>query len=164
MSKTFSTDDVVDLARRDPFFRPAAAKQLVSHVTPQSGEPLPKPTSLSGYFPWPPTVNTYYRHVGHKTLISKRGREYRKAVVAQLTGAVPMQGRLQIVVFTFPPDLRTRDLDNLTKGLFDSLKHGKAIKDDSQFKRIVLEERELYRPEGRVWVEITPLPEAHRGG
>ena len=29
--------------------------------------------------PWPPTVNTYWRNFGGRTIVSAKGRSYRKA-------------------------------------------------------------------------------------
>lgn len=84
--------------------------------------------------PWPPSANTYYRRVGAKTLISAAGREY-KAAVAKLCAAARIprhDGRLAVVVEAFPPDRRRRDLDNMLKGVLDSLTHGGAWEDDSQ--------------------------------
>ena len=34
--------------------------------------------------PWPPTVNTYWRNFNGRTIISAKGREYRKAVADQV--------------------------------------------------------------------------------
>ena len=41
-------------------------------------------TILQLTLPWPPTVNTYYRNVNGKTLISEKGRQYRAAVADQV--------------------------------------------------------------------------------
>lgn len=60
--------------------------------------------------PWPPTVNTYYRHVGHKVLISAAGRAYRESVAAVVRAAKPRTGLLKLTIHFRPPDRRTRDL------------------------------------------------------
>lgn len=90
--------------------------------------------------PYPPTVNTYWRHVGRKVLISRKGREYRDTVgVLLMANRVRCQaGRLCVEVDVYPPDERTRDLDNILKALLDSLGHGRAYDDDSQIDQIVL--------------------------
>src|SRR5688500_18754302 len=84
--------------------------------------------------PFPPSVNHYYRHIGHCTLISKRGRLYREAVVTQLAAMKlePLLGLLSLVIELYPPDRRRRDVDNSQKSLLDSLAHGGAYRDDSQ--------------------------------
>lgn len=82
---------------------------------------------------WPPTVNTYWRRVGNRTLISRRGREYRKDVVAALRGLQGLgHARLAVRIEAYPPDKRRRDLDNITKSLLDSLAHAGAYADDEQ--------------------------------
>ena len=117
--------------------------------------------------PYPPTVNTYWRHVIRSNkqgkpipivLISKRGRAYKKTVALLLAVAKvrPLCGALKVCVKFYPPDKRKRDLDNCFKGLFDSLIPF-AYKDDSQIKKIVAEMLEPIKG-GRVIIEITKLP------
>ena len=93
---------------------------------------------LSLTLPWPPTVNTYYRHVvvnrAPRTLISDAGRRYRESVKAQVAGQVEnaLQSDLRVSVEAWFPDRRRRDLDNLLKSLLDSLTHAGVWQDDSQ--------------------------------
>ena len=90
---------------------------------------------LTVTLPWPPTVNTYYRNLNGKTLISAKGREYRKAVAEQVRIQVAKMGyagRLGVLVEAYPPDKRSRDLDNILKSLLDSLTKAGVWADDSQ--------------------------------
>lgn len=89
--------------------------------------------------PWPPTVNTYYRHVpigrAVRSMISKRGREYRAAVAAivlESRAAKRLAGRLQVAIDAHVPDKRARDLDNALKGLLDACTHAGVWVDDEQ--------------------------------
>lgn len=84
--------------------------------------------------PYPPSVNTYWRNVKGKTLISEKGRKYRETVKRELGGLFPgpMTGRISIMINACMPDNRARDLDNLSKATFDSLTHAGAWLDDSQ--------------------------------
>ena len=85
--------------------------------------------------PWPPSVNTYYRNVNGKTLISAKGREYRAAVADQVLiqrGGKLLTGRLSVAIVAHVPDKRRRDLDNLLKSTLDSLTHAGCWIDDSQ--------------------------------
>ncbi|MBM4020096.1 MAG: RusA family crossover junction endodeoxyribonuclease [Planctomycetes bacterium] len=84
--------------------------------------------------PLPPTLNTYYRHVGPRVLISREGRRFRETVAGVLAahGVRPMAGRLALAVLVRPPDRRRRDLDNVQKALLDALEKGGAYGDDSQ--------------------------------
>lgn len=96
--------------------------------------------------PYPPSLNSYYRHVGGKVLISKLGRAYRERV-EQLAVLDDVQNKfnktnLQVVITLYPPDNRKRDIDNVLKCLFDSMTHAKIWKDDSQVKRLFIEKNE----------------------
>ena len=108
--------------------------------------------------PYPPSVNHYWRRVGLRTLISREGRRYRRAVVALLTAmrAQPMRGELVVRVKVFPPDGRRRDLDNVQKALLDALEHGNAFYDDGQITRLEVERAGVV-PDGKVIVEIAPV-------
>ena len=89
--------------------------------------------------PFPPSVNHYYRRVGPRTLISREGREYRRAICGLLAPGSgngirkpPAGGRIALAMDAFPPDRRRRDLDNLLKCTQDSLAHAGVFEDDSQ--------------------------------
>lgn len=116
--------------------------------------------ALSAEFdlPWPPSVNRYYRHVGHNVLISREGRKYRMMTVSRLGGLYPkLEGALSFVAECYPPDRRRRDLDNLLKSLQDSIVHAGIMADDSQIKVLHLEMKDPI-PEGLVHVHIETLP------
>lgn len=125
--------------------------------------------ALSFTLPWPPSANTYWRHIilGGKfkkarahTLLSERGRDYRVAALASIRQQnVPrgaLRGRLAIEVMAYPPDKRTRDLDNLWKGMLDSLKHAGVITDDGDFDRETIE-RGPVRPGGLLELRVSEL-------
>lgn len=83
--------------------------------------------------PWPPTMNTYWRNWNGRTVISKAGREYRQAVVDQVSiqgGAKNFTGKLRVVIKAYRPDRRKRDLDNLLKASLDALTHAGVWSDD----------------------------------
>ena len=83
--------------------------------------------------PFPPSVNTYWRRVNGKTLISAKGRAY-AAQVAWMTrrsARFPAGIRAAVVVEAFMPDRRMRDLDNLFKSLLDALVKAGVLVDDS---------------------------------
>lgn len=77
------------------------------------------------HLPWPPSNNTYYRHVGHRTLLSRKAHAYRKTVLGMLKDRVlpEFTGEIELYAEFYPPDKRKRDLDNLLKGLQDTLQH-----------------------------------------
>ena len=65
--------------------------------------------------PYPPTVNTYWRRVGNKTILSAKARDYRREVWDSLRfRSLPtLTGDVELVITFYPPDRRKRDLDNL---------------------------------------------------
>lgn len=85
--------------------------------------------------PFPPTVNTYWRRVGNKTLLSAHARQYHKDCAYFLAGSVkpidyPVMAHVEFVL----PDRRKRDLDNYAKALFDTLVKNNTLLDDSLIK------------------------------
>ena len=110
--------------------------------------------------PYPPTMNTYWRHVGYRTLISREGRTFRRNVCALLGGGrrgPPTSGRLALAMDAFPPDRRRRDLDNLPKSVLDAIGHAGVYADDSQIDLLVIRRRDVV-PGGRLKVEVFDLP------
>ena len=118
--------------------------------------------TLSG-LPFPPSVNHYWRHVGHRTLISRTGRAYRQQVLydVQQLGLRAITGPIKLEVIATRPDRRRRDVDNLLKSLLDALDHADVYEDDSQIQdlRITWECDENQQPvivagglcEVRIW-------------
>ena len=117
-------------------------------------------TTFQVSLPYPPTVNTYYRRVGARTLISRKGREYRKAVVdlvcvgehAHDAFWFPDQ-RLHVQIAVWVPDRRKRDLDNMLKALLDSMQHAGIYQDDEQIDKLTIERMGM-RKGGAVVVTI----------
>ena len=89
--------------------------------------------------PYPPSLNTYWRRRGSQYYISDKGQKYRKDVqqiIRQLKLDIFTKSRLRIKVIADVPDSRRRDLDNILKGLLDSLIHAGFAEDDEQFDDI----------------------------
>lgn len=110
--------------------------------------------------PYPPSNNTYYRHVGNRVLLSEAGRNYRReALRTMLTNrSGGLSGRVAVTVRVYPPDRRKRDLDNVLKGLLDSLTHSGAIEDDGMIDYLTVSRHEVM-PGGQVIVTISRLHE-----
>lgn len=114
--------------------------------------------------PWPPSVNSYWRHptrgpLAGRHLISEEGRKFRNYVCdfARVNGiTAQFDGRLAITVRAYPPDRRRRDLDNILKATLDSLTHAAVIEDDSQFDDIRIVRQSLVKG-GKLEIMITEL-------
>ena len=91
--------------------------------------------------PYPPTINTYWRYVGSRVLISRGGRNYRKKVMQYLKsrGIEKLIGPLSINIELYTPDRRRRDIDNVLKAMLDSLQWGRVFEDDNQIFRLAIE-------------------------
>jgi len=111
--------------------------------------------------PFPPSVNHYWRKWNNRMVISKRGREYRRAICGLLASGAgrkpPHTGRIALCMDAFPPDRRRRDLDNLPKALQDSLAHAGVYEDDSQIDVLVVRRRDKVQG-GKIVVRINDLP------
>ena len=85
---------------------------------------------------YPPTVNTYYRNVNGRMLLSKVGRLYKMqaAEIAALEGVLNLgyEGAVEVWIGAIAPDKRKRDLDNILKPIMDCLQYTGIIIDDSQ--------------------------------
>ncbi len=84
---------------------------------------------------FPPTVNSYYVRSKRGVFISKKGRLFRGNVAEecheQSAYALGLSCALKVDVILYPPDRRTRDLDNYMKALLDALTLAKVWEDDS---------------------------------
>lgn len=103
--------------------------------------------------PYPPTVNTYWRNLKGRTVISKAGREYKSKVTVALNGCATILGRLSVEIEAYMPDRRVRDIDNLTKSILDSLTHAGVWGDDSQIDVLKISRMGIEKP-GKVIVKI----------
>jgi crossover junction endodeoxyribonuclease RusA len=86
--------------------------------------------------PYPPTVNTYYRKWNNRMVISPSGKNFRNMVWMIAKRDYPKHKTftepVSIKILVHPPDKRKRDLDNILKGLLDSLAKAGIFADDSQ--------------------------------
>lgn len=103
--------------------------------------------------PFPPSTNTVWRNLRGRTLLSKRGREFRRLVgeiVGQQYDDAPLRGRLSVRVTLYPPDSRKRDIDNYNKALLDALTHAQVWVDDEQIDHLTIIRGEVCKYHGCV--------------
>jgi crossover junction endodeoxyribonuclease RusA len=107
--------------------------------------------------PYPPSVNGYFASVHGRQILSKKGRDYRTAVItAVLLNGRPktFAGRLTLDVMLYPPDLRRRDLDNVCKSLLDALGKALIYEDDSQVDDLRIRRGKVTKP-GKAVVTVS---------
>lgn len=115
--------------------------------------------------PFPPSVNHYWRNVamgkyGTRTLISKRGREYREEAlreccVQHVTNTL-INTRLAVNVTLYPPTRSRRDIDNYVKALLDALTHAGVWLDDEQIDDLRIVRGSVVKG-GKAVIEIEEL-------
>ena len=112
--------------------------------------------------PFPPTVNTIWRRVGNRTVLSRRGRQFRsdamEAIAEQWQGQA-LTGRLAVKLVLIPPTLQARDIDNYSKGVLDAITHAGVWLDDGQVDQLTIIRGEKAKG-GGCWVEIVEIAEA----
>lgn len=117
--------------------------------------------------PFPPSVNTYWRHVGKRVLVSKKGRQYQETVSSLLNrkNIKSHDGELIVDIRLIPPDRRRRDVDNSLKALLDAMQIGGAYHDDAQIVRLTVEKHQPDPddPRAEVIVQHVPAPIGQAG-
>lgn len=109
--------------------------------------------------PWPPSVNTYWRHSRGRHYIGEKGKKYRQEVIKTIQQQrldINTPARLKISISAHIPDRRRRDLDNLQKAVFDSLVHAGFMQDDEQIDDFRVRRMELVKG-GKLEIVITEL-------
>ena len=94
------------------------------------------PERLELTLPFPPSSNSLFATVGRRRVLSKRGREYVKAVGDAVREHAPRvnfgASRLRLSLTLYPANRRRSDIDNNVKALADSLCKAGLFDDDSQ--------------------------------
>lgn len=119
-----------------------------------------KSSSVVICFPWPPSVNHYWRRCGDRYFVSQTGKQYRKLVmdlclINKSKGHFAESSRLSVSIKAYPPDKRRRDLDNVLKSLLDSLQHAGVYNDDNQIDQLSITRESPNK--GVVWVTIKEI-------
>lgn len=106
--------------------------------------------------PFPPTVNHYYTVAHGRKILSKAGRDYRKAFEYACTENISghVVGEVAVEIWAWPPDKRRRDLDNLLKACLDALTFSGVYEDDSQIRKLTIHRCIYYPPVGTLTIEV----------
>ena len=93
-------------------------------------------------------------------MLSAQGREYRLKVINRVmvtrTPRHTLKGKLSVSIQAYPPDRRARDLDNLLKGILDSLQHAGVIRSDADIDALHVV-RGAVHPGGRIEVSVLEM-------
>ena len=110
--------------------------------------------------PWPPSVNQWKTPFRGRMILTKKGRDYRKAVAEAMESLSlareGIQEELAVSLVLNPPTLRRYDVDNFTKSLFDALTHCGFWGDDEQVVRLLIEKGEKIPP-GNIQVKVNRI-------
>ena len=86
--------------------------------------------------PWPPSVNMWTRSFKGRSILTKKGRQYRVDLASHMTALKlnneGLEGDLEVKMTLNPPTLRRYDIDNFCKSLFDGLTKVGFWNDDEQ--------------------------------
>ncbi len=119
---------------------------------------MAKPTSFR--LPFPPSVNSYWRHGPRGTYMSAGGKRFRSEAVADIWNQLglpkPLRGRLRMLIELTPPNRCKRDLDNHLKATLDAIQHAQVIEDDEQFDEIIVRRLPVESP-GCCDITIIPI-------
>ena len=91
--------------------------------------------------PYPPSVNNYWIATGNRRFISKRGREFKDAVLIYcLQHKIPKLGEHDVIVgiVLHPRSKLLMDIDNCAKAILDSLEGARIIDDDKQVVKLII--------------------------
>lgn len=115
--------------------------------------------------PWPPTINHYYTQDwrNRRTVLGAAGRRYRAEVGALILRtfgqSVQIREKVRVWLDVYEPDHRRRDLDNITKAVFDAISnrngHRGVLVDDSLIREYTARFMPCIEPGGKVVVTIS---------
>ncbi len=114
---------------------------------------------------FPPSVNANWQYSKGKVFVRSKVNTYKKKM-KQIVKEAIRNKYPEFEMFVVPisyeaiyyePDHKIRDLDNLKKVIWDSLKSAKVIKDDSLFKKIKSEIKFNESLKGSVFIRIQEI-------
>lgn len=128
------------------------------------------PRTFQIALPWPPSVNHYWRIAPHGGMyVSTAGVAFRRRVAERVAEAraflrlpaLPLPGRLTMVIDASAPNRAKCDLDNLLKATQDALVHAKVLEDDSQIDDLRVMRDDPIKG-GRLLISLTEIEAMHR--
>lgn len=114
--------------------------------------------------PFPPSMNTYWRHWRGRMVLSKAGRQFKTDVQEYIiNNNIPKFGdkKLKVTMILRPRDKRKVDIDNRIKAVLDSLEDAGVFDDDFQIDHIEMIRGEPIKG-GLIRVLIEEIPNPHQ--
>jgi crossover junction endodeoxyribonuclease RusA len=106
--------------------------------------------------PYPPSVNSYWRHARGRHYLSRAAKNYRELVALSIPKGVRFDREIEVFVEVRPPDHRRRDIDNVLKAILDVLEFTGLIADDFLVSRIEIVRGEVV-PRGECHVIVSEV-------
>lgn len=134
---------------------------MATNPVPTNPSPGSPPPLLTLTIPWAPSANRIWRKYRGRVVLNPKVQGYRDAVVAaalEKFGAFPrpLEGRLSIELDLYPPKSKASfDVDNRVKPVLDAIQHARLVKDDAQFRRVVVTERDRDTSQPKGYIVIT---------
>ena len=93
---------------------------------------------FSGVFPFPPSVNNYYKQNRYTKYRSKKGMDYIKTIANEkIEQCLPNELDMYLSIFIrLNPPNEQADIDNYHKCLLDALQYNKVYNNDNQIKEL----------------------------
>lgn len=102
----------------------------------------------------PPSANALYRSYRGRVITSKKYKMFKESMIEYLQHIhEPFLGQVQLFVTFYITDKRKHDLDNLLKGLIDTLQPT-CILNDNQIM-VIHAEKMLDQPDARTLIHIS---------
>ena len=98
---------------------------------------------------WPPSVNNITAVVNGRKVKTKKGRDFTAHVCADIEALrskfdIPFfEKNVKVYITVYPPDRRRFDIDNMSKGILDSMTAAKIWRDDSQVVKLTIEKGDV---------------------
>ena len=117
---------------------------------------MPSKRRVELVLPYPPSVNSYWRHARGRHYLSRAAKNYRELVVLSIPKDVRFDCEVEVFVEVRPPDNRRRDIDNVLKAILDVLEFTGLIADDFLVSRIEVV-RGVVVPRGECYVVVSEV-------
>lgn len=110
------------------------------------------------YLPFPVSANALHIPVQNRICLTYKARDYYNTMkdLLQKENIKTLKGRLSAEIWVYEPNKIRRDINNITKSLFDALEMCKVYENDHQIDETIIRRCECYKG-GRIRVRIKEI-------